>query len=401
MQGGAAAALEIGFGPHRRDFAARSGNDKGGVLPSSVFAAMMAAMTHLFPALALPVLRRLGPETAHAVALRGLRLGLAGCDRAPADPRLAQTLLGRRFPNPIGLAAGFDKNAIAVRPLMALGFGFVEIGTVTPLAQPGNPPPRLFRLEADRALINRLGFPGEGLARILPRLAALGQRPVPLGANIGLNKQGAVAERDYPALAAALAPHVDYLTLNISSPNTPGLRDLQASGPLAAILAAVARALPEAPPLFVKIAPDLGEDALAAVVETALAGGAAGMIIANTTIARPEGLRSPQAGEKGGLSGPPLFARAHVMLARAARLAAGRLILVGCGGIGSGAEALAMIRAGAHLVQLYTAFVYQGAALIPRLRRELVQALEAGGLTNLEAARGVDIASLAETSWNI
>lgn len=374
-------------------------------MPSGVFAAIMAAMIFplpalALPALALPVLRRLAPETAHAVALRGLGLGLAGRDRAPADPRLAQTLFGRHFPNPIGLAAGFDKNAVAVRPLMALGFGFVEIGTVTPLAQPGNPPPRLFRLEADRALINRLGFPGEGLARILPRLAALGPRPVPLGANIGLNKAGAVAERDYPALAAALAPHVDYLTLNISSPNTPGLRDLQASGRLAAILAAVARALPEPPPLFVKIAPDLGEAALAAVVETALAGGAAGMIIANTTIARPEGLRSPLAGETGGLSGPPLFARARAMLARAARLAAGRLVLVGCGGIGSGAEALAMIRAGAHLVQLYTAFVYQGTTLIPRLRRELGQALDAGGFASLEAARGIDSASLAETSWN-
>jgi dihydroorotate dehydrogenase len=371
-----------------------------GVLRSGGFAAKMAAMMFPLSALALPALRRLAPETAHAVALRGLRLGLAGHDRAAADPRFAQTVLGRHFPNPIGLAAGFDKNAVAVRPLMALGFGFVEIGTVTPLAQPGNPRPRLFRLEADRALINRLGFPGDGLARVLPRLAALGPRPVPLGANIGLNKAGAVAERDYPALAVALAPHVDYLTLNVSSPNTPGLRDLQAAERLAAILAAVARALPEPPPLLVKIAPDLGADALAAVVETALAGGVVGMIIANTTIARPPGLRSPLAGETGGLSGPPLRARAKVMLAHAARLAAGRLVLIGCGGIASGEDVLAMIRAGASLVQLYTAFVYQGAALLPRLWRELGQALDAGGFARLEDARGVDIASLVETSWN-
>ena len=358
-------------------------------------------MAGLLPTLALPLLRQLPPETAHALALRGLGLGLAGHDRARADPRIAQTLFGRHFPNPIGLAAGFDKNAVAVRPLMALGFGFVEIGTVTPLPQPGNPRPRLFRLDAERALINRLGFPGEGLARVLPRLAALGQRSAPLGANIGLNKEGAVPERDYPALAMALAPYVDYLTLNISSPNTPGLRDLQASARLAAILAAVKRALPEAPPLLVKIAPDLSEEALAAVVETALAGGAGGLIIGNTSVRRPPGLRSPHAGEAGGLSGPPLFAHARVMLARAARLAAGRLTLIGCGGVGTGAEVLAMVRAGAHLVQLYTAFVYQGAALLPRLRRELLVALDAGGFARLEDARGVDIASLAETSWNI
>ncbi len=357
-------------------------------------------MTGFLPALALPVLQTLPPEFAHAIALRALRLGLAGRDASPDDPRLAQTLFGRHFPNPIGLAAGFDKNACAIRPLMALGFGFVEVGTITPRAQPGNPRPRLFRLAPDRALINRLGFPGEGLARILPRIAAAQARPLPLGANIGLNKEGAVAERDYRALALALAPHVDYLTLNVSSPNTPGLRDLQASERLAAILAALAE-IGSATPILVKTAPDLGPAAFDAVVETALAGGARGMIIANTTIARPAALRSPLAREAGGLSGPMLFDRAKMMLARAARLSGGRLVLIGCGGIETGADALAMVRAGAHLVQLYTAFVYQGAALIPRIRHELGAALSAGGFARLEAARGLDTASYAENAWNI
>ncbi len=356
---------------------------------------MMAAMTSLLPALALPILQRLAPETAHRIALRALSFGLGGHDHTPSDPRLGQTLFGRHFPTPIGLAAGFDKDARAIGGLMALGFGFVEIGTVTPRPQPGNPPPRLFRLAADRALINRLGFPGEGLARILPRLQALGQRRVPLGANVGPNKEGADPERDYPALVAAVAPYVDYVTLNISSPNTPGLRDLQAGARLAAILDAVAKTA-LVPPIFVKIAPDLSDQALAVLVDTACAGGATGLIIANTTTARPPTLRSPLAAETGGLSGPPLFPRARAMLARAAELAAGRLVLVGCGGITTGADILAMVRAGAHLVQLYTAFVYEGAALIPRLQRELLAALAAGGFTNLTQARGLDQAALAE-----
>jgi len=358
-------------------------------------------------ATALPVLRRLPPETAHALALCGLRLGLAGRDTSPPDPALAQTLLGLHFPNPIGLAAGFDKNAVALAPLMALGFGFIEAGTVTPRGQPGNPRPRLFRLPAERALINRMGFPGDGLAAFCARLARLGARPVPLGANIGLNKEGAQPARDFAALVARLAPLVDYITLNVSSPNTPGLRDLQAGARLSAILAAIRAETATPPPLFVKLAPDLDREALREVVATCCQGGVSGLIIANTTLARPPGLRGKAAGEAGGLSGPPLMARATLMLAATAQLlaahraTAGEKILIGCGGITSGADVLAKIRAGAHLVQLYTAFVYDGAALIPRLRRDLATALREGGFATLEEARGVDAARLAESAWNI
>lgn len=365
-------------------------------------------MISLLAAMALPVLRRLPPETAHSLALAGLRWGLAGRDTQPSDPCLAQTLLGLRFPHPIGLAAGFDKNAAALAPLIALGFGFIEAGTVTPRPQPGNPRPRLFRLPEERALINRMGFPGDGLAVFRGRLARLGAHAVPLGANIGINKEGARPERDFPALVAALSPLVDYLTLNVSSPNTPGLRDLQAGGRLAAILSAIRLEAPNPPPLFVKLAPDLGMDALRQVVDACCQNGVSGLIISNTTLDRPTGLRGDASDETGGLSGPPLMTRSTRMLAAAARWIAergdsarGEMILIGCGGIAGGADALAKIRAGAHLVQIYTAFVYEGAALIPRLKRELATALAEGGFATLEEARGIDIAALTEGVWNI
>ncbi len=257
----------------------------------------------------LPLLRRIDPERAHGIALRALRLGLGGRSRAPDDPALAITVLGRRFANPIGLAAGFDKGAVAAKALMRLGFGFVETGTVTPLPQPGNPKPRLFRLEPDQAsVINRLGFNNAGSGRLsLLQLAGLSNRPVPLGANVGINKDGADPVRDYPALIAAVAPYADYAVINISSPNTPGLRDLQSEAHLSSILAAVA-GIANRPPVLVKIAPDLAQDGLAAVVETCVSHGIQGLIVGNTTITRPHGLHSPHAGEAGGLSGAPLFA---------------------------------------------------------------------------------------------
>jgi dihydroorotate dehydrogenase len=346
------------------------------------------------PALAsalMPLARRLDPERAHRLALRALALGLAGRDARPDDPILAISALGLDFRNPVGLAAGFDKDAVAIGPLARLGFGLVEAGTVTPRPQPGNPRPRLFRLAEDRAVINRMGFNNGGIEAYLRRLAAARDRAVPLGANLGVNKEGADPERDYPALVAAVAPHADYIVVNVSSPNTPGLRDLQGEERLRAILAAIAAAVPQRPPLLVKLAPDLSEEGLEAAVEAAVAGGAQGLIVSNTTIARPASLRSAHAREAGGLSGAPLLAPSTAMLARACRLARGRLVLVGAGGVASGADALAKITAGASLVQLYTAFAYQGPALVGRIKSELAAALRARGFTRLTDAVGADI----------
>ena len=345
------------------------------------------------PALAsalLPLLRLLDAETAHGLALRALRAGLAGRDAAADPPALAVRAMGLAFRNPIGLAAGFDKDAAAVLPLLRLGFGFVEAGTVTPRPQPGNPRPRLFRLAADRAVINRMGFNNAGLDSFLARLRDL-PRPLPgvLGANVGVNREGAEPERDYPMLCRAVAPLADYVAINISSPNTPGLRDLQGERRLAAILAAV-----DPPglgvPVLVKLAPDLAEDALPALVEVCAQAGVAGLILTNTTLARPETLRAPQRNEAGGLSGPPLFARSTAMLRAAHRLARGRLVLVGAGGVASGADAYAKIRAGATLVQLYTALAYDGPALVGRIRRELAALLARDGFASVSQAVGVD-----------
>jgi dihydroorotate dehydrogenase len=332
----------------------------------------------------LPVLRGIDPERAHRAALRALRLGLAG--RSTPPPTLRTTALGLSFASPIGLAAGFDKNAEAVRPLQALGFGCVEIGTVTPRPQPGNPRPRLFRLTEDRAVINRMGFNSDGADRVEARLRALPARRAPIGVNLGINKHDADPVRDYAALVRRFAPIADYLVINVSSPNTPGLRDLQGEHALAAILAALPA---QRPPLLVKLAPDLPDDALAAIVETAAAAGIDGLIISNTTLARPD-LRSSHAREPGGLSGAPLFAPSTRMLARAFRHAAGRLTLIGAGGIATGDQALIKLKAGASLVQLYTSFAYAGPALIPRLHRELAAALHAQGFASPAEAVGAD-----------
>ncbi len=349
-----------------------------------------AAMTPSLASTLMPALRLLDAETAHSLALQALAAGLAGRDASPDPPALAVRAMGLSFRNPIGLAAGFDKDAAAVRPLLALGFGFVEAGTVTPRPQAGNPRPRLFRLAEDRAVINRMGFNNAGLDAFLARLRDL-PRPLPgvLGANVGVNKDGADPERDYPALCQAVAPLADYVTINISSPNTPGLRDLQGEARLAAILAAVApRALPL--PVLVKLAPDLADEALGPLVEVCVAAGVAGLILTNTTLARPGTLRGAARGEAGGLSGAPLFARSTEMLRAAHRLARGRLVLVGAGGVASGADAYAKIRAGASLVQLYTALAYDGPALVGRIKGELAALLARDGFASVMDAVGVD-----------
>ena len=356
--------------------------------------AFTGTMTPRLASALLPLMRRFDAEAAHGIALRALAWGLGGRAAAPDDPVLATTAFGLRFANPLGLAAGFDKDARAILPLMRLGFGFIEAGTVTPRPQPGNPRPRLFRLAEDAAVINRMGFNNAGLAAYRDQLTALA-RPLPavLGANIGVNKAGAEPERDYPQLYTALAPLADYVVINVSSPNTPGLRDLQAEDRLAAILRAMEEAragLATTPPLLVKIAPDLADTALPALVETCVAHGVAGLIVANTTIARPSSLRATHRAEAGGLSGAPLFQRSTEVLRQVYRHAAGRLTLVGVGGIASGADAFTKIKAGASLIQLYTAFAYAGPALVPRLKRDLAMLLHQGGYQSVTDAVGVE-----------
>lgn len=348
-----------------------------------------------FASILMPVLRLLEPERAHRLALAGVRLGLGGRDRSADDPALAVQALGLRFTNPLGLAAGFDKDAVAIKGLARIGFGFVETGTVTPRPQPGNPRPRIFRLDADRAIINRLGFNNRGIETYCRRLRAATGAPVPIGANVGINKIGADPERDYPALIAAVAPYVQYVVVNVSSPNTPGLRELQQEARLRDILAAVAERVPRRPPLLLKIAPDLPPDGLDAIVETCIQARTDGLIVSNTTVSRPPGLRSRLVHEAGGLSGTPLRPLATASLARAHLLARGRLCLIGVGGVFSGRDALEKIQAGASLVQLYTSLAYAGPALIPRIKAELAAALRSAGFARIQDAIGTDAERLA------
>jgi dihydroorotate dehydrogenase len=332
----------------------------------------------------LPLLRRIDPESAHNISLKALRLGLAGRDATPDDPVLAVPAFGRVLKNPIGLAAGFDKNAVAINPLGNLGFGFIEAGTVTLRPQPGNPKPRLFRLEQDRAVINRMGFNNAGIEHFAVNLRQADRSRIAVGANIGINKEGANPEADYPALVRAVADHADYITINISSPNTPGLRDWQSEARLAGILDAIRTTTP----LFVKIAPDLSDDGVKAVIEVCLARNVAGLIISNTTIARPEALTGHHKAQTGGLSGAPLLAPSTAMLARAFALAQGKLMLIGAGGIFSAEDAFAKILAGATLVQIYTGFAYHGPALIPRLKSGLAALVKARGFGSIADAVG-------------
>jgi dihydroorotate dehydrogenase len=341
--------------------------------------------------IALPLLRRLPPETAHRLTLRALRLGIVPRRPRPDPPSLTITLWGRSFPNPVGLAAGFDKNAEVPHEMLRFGFGFVEIGTVTPRPQAGNPRPRLFRLREDEALINRLGFNNEGLAAAAERLHAT-ERGGIIGANIGKNRDTADDIADYVQGVTALAPLADYLVVNVSSPNTPGLRELQRKSAVTLLIerlmAARGSVKPDnPPPLLLKIAPDLSPRDRFDLAEAALATGIDGLVVANTTVARPS-LRSDNAHEPGGLSGKPLFAPSTALLAEMYRLTRGKLPIIGVGGIASGADAYEKIRAGASLVQLYSALVYQGPGLVPRIKRELAQLLARDGFLTLAEAVG-------------
>jgi dihydroorotate dehydrogenase len=340
--------------------------------------------------LALPILRLISPEAAHRATIHGLRLGLGGTDRKPDDPILAISRFGLDFSNPVGLAAGFDKNAEVVDAMLALGFGFAEFGTVTPRPQPGNPKPRIFRLAEQRAVINRLGFNNAGMETAAERAARLKHKRGIVGGNIGKNKDSTDAVADYVAGAARLSPLVDYLTVNVSSPNTPGLRALQGRAILTELLLAVQEARKTAVPVLVKIAPDLTDSDLDDIVHAAIDSKIAGIIVSNTTIDRPADLPRNLAAETGGLSGAPLFKPSTEILRRVYRLSGAAIPLIGVGGISSADDAYAKIRAGASLVQLYTALVYQGPGLVARIKSGLAARLRADGYSRLEDAVGAD-----------
>ncbi|MTJ80947.1 MAG: quinone-dependent dihydroorotate dehydrogenase [Telmatospirillum sp.] len=341
-----------------------------------------------------PLIRLLPAEAAHNLSIAVMKTGLVPGQPRDDDPSLAISLWGRDFPNPVGLAAGYDKNAEIPDALLGQGFGFVEIGTVTPRPQPGNPKPRLTRLVEDRAVINRMGFNNQGAERVAGRLAARRRIGI-VGANIGKNKTTEDAAADYEAGVRAFGLHADYLVINVSSPNTPGLRALQGKAPLAELVGRARAALlslpAPRPPLLLKIAPDLTDEDKRDIAEVALESGLDGLIVTNTTIDRPAGLISPNRTETGGLSGPPLMEPATAVLRDMYRLTGGRLPLVGVGGITTGADAYRKIRAGASLVQLYTALIYHGTVQVTRIKRDLAALLRKDGFSHLSEAVGADV----------
>jgi len=351
-----------------------------------------------------PLLRLVDPEDAHTLALAALRF--APLPRPPADDeRLAVSAFGMTFPNPIGVAPGLDKHALVPDALLRLGFGFVEVGGVTPRPQPGNPRPRVFRLEVDQAIINRLGFNSDGLDAERARLAARAGRGGIVGVNLGTNKDSPDRGADYVALIAVLAPVVSYFVVNVSSPNTPGLRDLQQRAMLDDILARAIEARDRAAaaagckPVLLKIAPDLALADLDDVVAVARARGVDGMIVSNTTISRPAGLQDDAAAQAGGLSGRPLFRLSTRLLAETFVRAEGRFPLIGVGGIDSGAAAFAKIKAGASLVQLYTGLVYRGLDLVASIKADLTNFLRLGRYDRLAQAVGRDVAAVTAEPW--
>jgi dihydroorotate dehydrogenase len=337
------------------------------------------------------------PEDAHGVVIRALKAGFGPRDDGLDDPCLAVELCGLQLPSCVGLAAGFDKNAEVPDAMLASGFGFVECGTVTPLPQTGNPRPRLFRLTEDRGVINRLGFNNQGLEAFAAHLMARRERGGIVGANIGANKDSEDRIGDYVTGLKRLWPLADYFTVNISSPNTPGLRDLQSGAALDELLGRLAetrrqvemtdpRLRPRA--LFLKVAPDLNDPQIMDICDAVVRHGFNAVIAGNTTLSRPDTLRSHWKGEAGGLSGAPLTALSTATLARFHTFAGGRFPLIGAGGVTSGADAYAKIRAGACAVQLYSALVYGGPSLIGRIKRDLAARLRADGFVSVVEATG-------------
>ena len=362
-------------------------------------------MIRAFDAFSLPLLRWFDPEDAHRLALQGLKL-LPIARPRPDDHKLAVRAFGLNFPNPVGIAAGFDKNAEVPDALLRLGFGFVEVGTVTPKPQAGNPRPRLFRLERDEAVVNRLGFNSDGAQTTLRRLAGRAHLGGIVGVNVGANKDSPERTADYVKLIETFAPVASYFTVNVSSPNTPGLRNLQQAQALDDLLARVIDARERVrknagdSPVLLKIAPDLSLAELDDVVQIARSRRVDGMIVSNTTLARPSTLREQnRARESGGLSGRPLFRLSTRMVAETYVRVEGAFPLVGVGGIDSGGAALTKIRAGASLIQLYSALVYKGLGLIEDIKNDLASTLLRTGRDALSEIVGADAATITAEDW--
>jgi dihydroorotate dehydrogenase len=360
-----------------------------------------------FDAFSLPLLRWFDPEDAHRMAIQGLRL-LPPTKPRTDDPKLAVRAFGLNFPNPIGMAAGFDKSAEAPDALLRLGFGFVEIGSVTPKPQVGNPRPRLFRLERDEAVINRMGFNNDGAEAVLRRLAGRAHMGGIVGVNVGANKDSPDRVADYVTLIETFAPVASYFTVNVSSPNTPGLRNLQQSAALDDLLAKVIDARERVrknagdSPVLLKIAPDLSLAELDDVVHIARSRRVDGMIVANTTLARPSTLREQnRAKEQGGLSGRPLFRLSTRMVAETYVRAEGAFPLIGAGGVDSGGAALTKIRAGASLIQLYSSLVYKGLGLVDSIKSDLTSTLLRTGRDSLSEIVGADAATITAEDWPV
>jgi dihydroorotate dehydrogenase len=360
-----------------------------------------------FDAVSLPLLRWFDPEDAHRLAIQGLRL-LPPIRPRPDDPKLAVRAFGLNFSNPIGMAAGFDKSAEAPDALLRLGFGFVEIGSVTPKPQAGNPRPRLFRLERDEAVINRMGFNNDGADAVLRRLAARAHLGGIVGVNVGANKDTVDRVADYVKLIETFAPVASYFTVNVSSPNTPGLRNLQQAAALDDLLAKVIeareRVRPNAgdTPVLLKIAPDLSLAELDDVVHIARSRRIDGMIVGNTTLARPSTLREQaRAREQGGLSGRPLFRLSTRMVAETYVRAERAFPLVGVGGIDTGGAALTKIRAGASLIQLYSSLIYKGLGLVDDIKNDLASTLLRTGRDSLSEIVGADAAAITAEDWPV
>ncbi len=364
-------------------------------------------MIRAFDAFSLPLMRLLDAEDAHRLAIPGLKILPPLRSRAD-DAKLAVRAFGLNFPNPVGMAAGFDKNAEVPDALLRLGFGFVEIGTVTPRPQSGNPRPRLFRLERDEAVINRMGFNNDGAEAVLRRLASRASHGGIVGVNVGANKDSPDRVADYVRLIEMFAPVASYFTVNVSSPNTPGLRNLQQAAQLDELLAKVIDARERVrekagdTPVLLKIAPDLSLAQLDEVVQVARSRRVDGMIVANTTVARPRSLRDKaKAEETGGLSGRPLFRLSTRMVAETYVRVEGAFPLVGAGGIDSGGAALTKIRAGASLVQLYSALVFKGLGLVEDIKSDLASTLLRTGRDSLSEIVGADAATITAEDWPV
>ena len=364
-------------------------------------------MIRAFDAFSLPLLRWFDPEDAHRLAIQGLRL-LPPIRPRPDDPKLAVRAFGLNFPNPVGMAAGFDKSAEVPDALLRLGFGFIEIGTVTPKPQVGNPRPRLIRLERDEAVVNRLGFNNDGADAVLRRLAGRAHQGGIIGINVGANKDSPDRVADYVRLIETFAPVASYFTVNVSSPNTPGLRNLQQAAALDDLLAKVIDARERVrqnagdSPVLLKIAPDLSRAELDDVVHSARSRRVDGMIVANTTLARPSTLReAARAGEQGGLSGRPLFRLSTRMVAETYVRAEGAFPLIGVGGIDTGGAALTKIRAGASLIQLYSSLIYKGLGLVDDIKNDLASTLLRTGRDALSEIVGADAATITAEDWPV